>query len=235
MKQLEFISREQIDHGRKHHVRAFIASCIFHGLLLCLFLRLTFIYQAHLQPAQNGSPAGGPPISLPTLVIISPPPVIAPPTPPPPVALVEPAPTVPPKLPTPKASVPVLTFQPPAPIPITKPAHTTPPTRPAVAETAPAHPKSVASAPPSTYAPGASEFPHPPYPEEARSHGQTGTVVMSVQFDTRGSVVQARVAQSSGVALLDSQTRAYIREHWHCVAYAGQTVSVPVQYTLENF
>ncbi len=57
---------------------------------------------------------------------------------------------------------------------------------------------------------------------------------MNVQFDSRGSVAQAEVAQSSGVALLDSETRSFIRAHWHSPSYAGQTVSVPVQYTLQN-
>jgi hypothetical protein len=40
--------------------------------------------------------------------------------------------------------------------------------------------------------------------------------------------------QSSGVPLLDSRTRTFIRDHWHSLAYAGQTVNVPIQYTLEN-
>jgi len=57
---------------------------------------------------------------------------------------------------------------------------------------------------------------------------------MSVQFDVKGDVADAEVAQSSGVPILDSETRSFIRTRWHSPAYAGQIVSVPVQYKLEN-
>jgi protein TonB len=78
-------------------------------------------------------------------------------------------------------------------------------------------------------------LPHPPYPQEARELKQTGTVTLNVQFDSKGDVAHAEVAQSSGVPVLDSATRSFIRAHWHSPAYAGQLVSVPVQYTLQNF
>jgi protein TonB len=95
-------------------------------------------------------------------------------------------------------------------------------------------PKPAAAASPSSYAPGVNVLPHPPYPTEARDRGQTGTVVMNVHFDARGDVALAEVAQSSGVPILDSETRSFIRAHWHSPAYAGRAVSVPVQYKLEN-
>ena len=57
---------------------------------------------------------------------------------------------------------------------------------------------------------------------------------MNVQFDVKGDVAQAEVAQSSGVPILDSETRSFIRANWHSPVYAGQIVSVPVQYTLQN-
>ena len=98
----------------------------------------------------------------------------------------------------------------------------------------PAISPTAAAASPSSYAPGPSLLPHPPYPAEARDRGQTGTVIMNVQFDVKGDVADARVAQSSGVPLLDTATRSFIRAHWHSLAYAGQAVSVPVQYTLQN-
>ena len=58
---------------------------------------------------------------------------------------------------------------------------------------------------------------------------------MNVRFDARGGVTLAEVTQSSGVPLLDASTRSFIRGHWHSPAFAGQTVSVPVRYALENF
>jgi len=77
-------------------------------------------------------------------------------------------------------------------------------------------------------------LPHPPYPTEAQDRGQTGTVYLDVQFDAQGSVVGTKVTQSSGVPILDSETRSFIRSHWHSSMYAGQIVNVPVQYKLEN-
>jgi len=57
---------------------------------------------------------------------------------------------------------------------------------------------------------------------------------MNVMFDARGGVTYVEVAQSSGVPVLDSATRSFIRTHWHLPAYAGQAVSVPVEYRLEK-
>ena len=105
---------------------------------------------------------------------------------------------------------------------------------PAAATAQSSPPKPAAAASPSSYAPGVNVLPHPPYPTEARDRGQTGTVVMNVHFDARGDVALAEVAQSSGVPILDSETRSFIRLHWHSAAYAGQTISQPVQYSLEN-
>jgi len=57
---------------------------------------------------------------------------------------------------------------------------------------------------------------------------------MNVQFDAKGNVVHAEVAQSSGVPILDTETQSFIRTHWHSTTYAGQTISQPVKYSLEN-
>jgi TonB family protein len=73
-------------------------------------------------------------------------------------------------------------------------------------------------------------LPHPPYPEEAQDLGETGTVVMTVTFDTSGDVARAAVTQSSGVRLLDATTRSFILAHWHSATLAGQTVTQPVLY-----
>jgi TonB family protein len=105
---------------------------------------------------------------------------------------------------------------------------------PVVATAQSSPPKPAASVSSSSYAPGLSVLPHPPYPQEARDLQQTGTVTMNVQFDGKGDVAHAEVAQSSGVPVLDSETRSFIRVYWHSPAYAGQLVSVPVRYTLQN-
>ncbi len=69
---------------------------------------------------------------------------------------------------------------------------------------------------------------------EARNRGETGVVVMNVQFDVKGDVSRAEVAQSSGVPILDSETLSFIRAHWHSATYAGQTISQPVEYSLQD-
>jgi outer membrane biosynthesis protein TonB len=56
---------------------------------------------------------------------------------------------------------------------------------------------------------------------------------MTVTFDTSGDVARAAVAQSSGVRLLDANTRSFILAHWHSATLAGQTVTQPVRYTGE--
>jgi len=47
-------------------------------------------------------------------------------------------------------------------------------------------------------------------------------------------VTSAEITQSSGVSILDTSTRAFIRLHWHSQTYAGQLISVPVKYRLED-
>ena len=142
------------------------------------------------------------------------------------------------KPPPPEGTVPVLAAQPGKPAPAA-PAKTQAAIHPAISHTAPAmaqsRPRPAAAAPASSYAPGLNVLPHPPYPTEARDLRETGIVIVNVQFDARGNVADAKVAQSSGVPILDSETRSFIREHWHSAAYAGQTISQPVQYSLENF
>jgi len=240
MHRIDFIHKPRADGGPARSLRAFLASCAFHGLLLCLILWLAFLYRSQMPPLKSGSAFGAPSISLEKMIIISPPPQ-------PPAALPAPAPTVaatmPPREPKtkpapPKATVPVLAVQPSQPMPAVEPIASKTPTvihtaisHPATTQ---AHPKPAAPASPSSYASGPNVLPHPPYPLEARDRGQTGTVVMHVQFDARGNVAQAEVAQSSGVPILDSETQSFIRAHWHSAAHAGQTISQPVQYSLEN-
>jgi TonB family protein len=225
MHRIKFIHQPQSDRNPVHTRRAFLASCAFHGLALGLLLWLTFFYRAHLPLPKSGSAPGASIITLETMVVVTPAPQpIQPPAPIPPAHVALPTPK------PPDAGVPVLAIKiikptPPAPVKIQAPPH------PVLAQNAPSHPKPAAA---SSYAPGLNLLPHPPYPLEARNLGQTGTVIMNVQFDAGGNVIRAEVAQSSGVPLLDSTTRSFIRAHWHSAAYAGQTISQPVEYLLEN-
>jgi TonB family protein len=86
----------------------------------------------------------------------------------------------------------------------------------------------------SSFTAGQNAFPHPPYPEEARERREIGTVRVTVQFDTRGRVATVEITQSSGSLILDQSTTAFIRANWHSLDDAGQTVSVPVRYSLEE-
>jgi protein TonB len=232
MHRIKFIHQPRVDGGPGRGLLAGLASCTFHVLVFCLLLGLTFLYASHLPP-KSGSAPGAPSITLEAMVIVPPPPVPAPA----PVTIPPPQPREPEAPPPPPiATVPVLAVQPskPAPpTPVKTRAATRPVISPAPAATAQTNPKP-AAAPASSYAPGLSVLPHPPYPTEARNRGQTGTVIMNVQFDAEGNVAHAEVAQSSGVPILDSETRSFIRTHWHSAAYAGQTISQPVQYSLEN-
>jgi len=245
MPRIHFIHAPRVNTASARSLRAFIASCAFHGAAIGLLLGLTFLYRSHLPPPKNGSAPGAPSITLETMHIVSPPPEPAPAANSilavnPPALAAIPTPESPepesrltlPKLP--QEGLPVLAFPPsnPAPAKMHAAIH------PGIAHTATtttqsnSHPAAAASS--SSYAPGLNVLPHPPYPTEARNQHQTGTVIMNVRFDARGNVAQAEVAQSSGVPVLDATTRSFIRTHWHSAAYAGQIISQPVQYSLEN-
>jgi TonB family protein len=222
-----------------HRLRAVLASCVLHAVVLTALV--VVIYRSARMPLNSGSAAAVPTLTLSKLVIVASPLPPVPPVPPrkiPP----EPVPPMPPAPPAvvkaaapvkiPDAGVPVLAAQPKA---VEKPA--TKPRKEHHVAASPPPPPSGAPAPStvaSSYAPGENIFPHPPYPEEARFLRETGTVVVDVQFNGSGGVSQVQVTQSSGVPLLDAQTRSFIREHWHTLAYAGQMLKVPVEYTLEN-
>jgi TonB family protein len=243
MHRINFVHQPRSDGDPVRTLRAFIASCAFHGVLLGSVVGLSFYYSSHLPPIKSGSTPGVSVISLETMVITSPPPPKPAPLVPPPPVLPTPA-TTPPPLPRqlvavpklPDEGVPVLAALPNKPLPA-PPAKTTVAIHPTIS-----HPITAAVSPAkqrtasalSSYAPGLNELPHPPYPSEARDRGETGVVVMNVQFDDKGDVAQAEVARSSGVPILDSETRSFIRAHWHSAVYAGQTISQPVEYSLEN-
>lgn len=210
-----------------------LGSFAFHALLFgVLVVALVQRVSPHLS---SGSPEAVMILSLQKPLVIS---TALPPTPVPPVK-VQPAPAPPKAAPVIEKGVPVLAAQPkPVPAPAAKIA-------PAVVHAAPVHhvtpPKQItsASAPhvalvASSFAPGEDVFAHPPYPEEARERGEIGTVKVNVRFDPQGRVADVEITQSSGSLILDHHTAVFIRSNWHSVAEAGQIISVPVRYSLEN-
>jgi protein TonB len=231
MDRIQFIHPPRENPAR--NVRAILASCAFHALMLGALLGLTFYYQLHEPPPPSGSAAGAPTITLEAMVVVptppAPTPVLTPPTVEPPIPTVAKPlqePISPEKLPD--EGLPVLPMKPSKQTLAKTPEQE--PHRPNTESSTKPAPAAMAS----SYAPGVNTLPHPPYPIEARNRGQTGTVVMFVRFDAQGNVEHAEVSVTSGVPELDSETKSFIREHWHSADYAGQTISQPVQYSLED-
>jgi TonB family protein len=236
MHRINFVHQPRSDINPARGLRAFLASCVFHGLLLGSVIGLGLLYRSQMMPPKSGSAPGSAFISLEKMIVVSPPVRPPPPLPPKPATAATP-PHEPEAKPPPEATVPLLAAQPGKPA-LPAPAKTQPAVHPAilhltVATTqSPRRPAAAASI--SSYAPGPNVMPHPPYPMEALELGQTGTVVMNVHFDGKGDVARVDVTQSSGMPILDSETRSFIRGHWHCPALAGQIKSETVQYVLQN-
>jgi periplasmic protein TonB len=117
---------------------------------------------------------------------------------------------------------------PPPPVPIT------PPPKPVIVAkpryTAPKATGTGESASVSRLVVGSSGFPKPSYPYQAQVRHQAGTVTISIQFDSAGSVDDVDVVESSGVPLLDSATLSFVRSYWHDESFAGRRATVPVEY-----
>jgi TonB family protein len=79
---------------------------------------------------------------------------------------------------------------------------------------------------------GSGNFPKPGYPYEAELRRETGTVTLSIQFDSEGGVSDVAVSDSSGHPDLDSGARSFIRAHWRDPDFAGRAVTVPIAFEL---
>jgi protein TonB len=74
--------------------------------------------------------------------------------------------------------------------------------------------------------------PRPSYPYEARRSGTTGSgVAQLIVNSAAGNVVEARMAQSTGSAVLDNATLSAFR-HWRFKPGVASNVDVPITYTL---
>jgi TonB family protein len=240
MSRIDFVARPYRDRAPARTLRAVIISCLFHGVVFGSVIGFGLLYHSRITPLQSGSAPGVPTLSLATMVIVPPPsqpaPALQPPAMPafsPPMPSLQPQRILPAKFP--EEGIPLLAASP-AKLVTTKLSKQHDLTQ------AVPHPIAVASEAPSnssaahasSYSPGPDSLPHPPYPTEASDLNEAGVVVMNVQFNADGGVARAEVAHSSGYAVLDSETRSYIRAHWHSSTYAGQTINQPVEYSLQN-
>jgi TonB family protein len=74
--------------------------------------------------------------------------------------------------------------------------------------------------------------PFPSYPMEARMRHEEGTVRVKVKIGSLGNVTEAGLLQSSGHKVLDDAAIVALR-HWKAhPRYAGQTVAIPIQFTM---
>ena len=255
MRQPDLISRTRADKKKPHRARGFIWSFVFHASLICVFVELSFHWQSQLALQDRGSTAGAEVITLQMMLVISP---AAPPAPRSPAfrsvpevanllaprspaSMIHPAlrplPPEPVILPHPEIGLPILAGKPMKPLPAV-PAKTGAPIHQGAAVASNgggiSHLRPTGDKFVSSYAMGTGGLPQPPYPPEARDLQQTGIVRMLVQFDRAGNVALVQVLRSSGVALLDKETRAFIQNNWHSNAFAGRAVRVPVEYSLTS-
>ena len=74
--------------------------------------------------------------------------------------------------------------------------------------------------------------PKPNYPYEARRGGITGTGVAHLSVNTAaGNVIDARMSQSTGSAILDNATLGTLRR-WQFKPGVAENIDVPITYTL---
>lgn len=74
--------------------------------------------------------------------------------------------------------------------------------------------------------------PRPGYPYEARRSGTTGSGVAQLSLNSAsGNVVEARMAQSTGSAILDAATLSAFRR-WRFKPGVASNIAVPITYNL---
>ena len=71
------------------------------------------------------------------------------------------------------------------------------------------------------------------YPAIAKTLGQQGTVLLSMQVDENGSITAIEVKESSGFSILDRSALDYVKRHWILPAgAAGRIFEAPIRYVL---
>lgn len=114
--------------------------------------------------------------------------------------------------------------------PPVEPAPAPEPPPPPAPEPVPAEPTGLDDAPPQLLA-----SPAPNYPSIARRRGWEGSVVLVMQLDSEGRVVDARIETSSGHAVLDEAARAQVLRAWRYVAGpAGRSARHRITFSLQG-
>lgn len=109
----------------------------------------------------------------------------------------------------------------------------------ATGKSAPAGHAITAPGPTTVEAPRAIHQPHPRYPMSARRRGLEGRVVLRVAVTADGTVERVEVAESSGVAALDTAARSTV-EGWRFSPARGPagatrgTLDVPIRFRLDD-
>jgi len=74
----------------------------------------------------------------------------------------------------------------------------------------------------------------PTYPARAQAAGEQGTVLLEVQIDARGTVLEVNITHSSGFAELDAAAAKAVK-HWKFAANtSGARVRVPIKFQLNS-
>ena len=77
--------------------------------------------------------------------------------------------------------------------------------------------------------------PSPPYPPSALSNHQQGTVTLLLIAGETGALMDVQVIASSGHAILDRNTREYLKRHWTVSpGLPGRKYQASIQYRLEE-
>lgn len=76
--------------------------------------------------------------------------------------------------------------------------------------------------------------PEPPYPTIALQNQEQGTVVLLLTADAAGRVAGVEIKQSSGSAVLDGQTKDFVRRRWKLPpGEPGRVFEASIRYVLE--
>ena len=81
---------------------------------------------------------------------------------------------------------------------------------------------------------GAGRQPAPPYPRRAVVEGREGTVSVRFAVDAKGGVMVAKVAGTSGHALLDAAAVDTVKRRWRFEPGTPRVYEVDILFRLER-
>jgi len=80
---------------------------------------------------------------------------------------------------------------------------------------------------------GTGKFPLPPYPQEARSRGWQGQVMVRVEVGPDGRPGTPSIESSSGYSLLDRTASDWVRKRWRWDAGQPRNFRIPIIFRLQ--